>query len=239
MRNNFLRDRASSRGIARDGRNPYGSRGGYVTSSRRGRDRGDMRDYRGRDRGMDSRDYYSEHDSRNDYRGNSYDRGQDYHMGYEHAREHSRPMEYEMYGIGGMRPRMDYGDYQDHGDYRDYRDYRDYQDHGDYRDYGEDSEKEYEEELKKWTEKLKKEDRFGWSKEQIMQQAKSMGVKFEEYDENEFYATYLMMISDYPKSANEPHSYLAMAKAFLEDKDAKLKGSDKLCAYLYTIVLDK
>lgn len=230
MRNNFLRDRASSRGIARDGRNPYGSRGGYVTSSRRGRDRGDMRDYRGgNDRDYrDSRDYYSERDSRNDYRDYAYDRGSDYHMGSQYSREHSRPMEYEMFGIGGMRPRMDYGDY------RDYRDSRDYRDYGD-----EDMDKEYEEELHKWIEKLKKEDRFGWSKEQIMQQAKSMGVKFEEYDENEFYATYLMMISDYPKSANEPHSYLAMAKAFLEDKDAKLKGSDKLCAYLYTIVLGK
>ena len=43
--NRYLRDRASRRVmIQRDGRNPYGSRGGYVTSSRRGRDRAYMND---------------------------------------------------------------------------------------------------------------------------------------------------------------------------------------------------
>lgn len=227
MRNRYLSDRASRRmGMSRDGRNPYGSRGGYVVSSRgRGRDRGDMRgSMRGNDRGMDYNYSMPEYDSRYDYRGNSYDRGSDYHMGSEYHREYSRPMQYELYGVGGMRPRMDYN--YDYGyDYRGGR------------DYGEDMEKEYEEKLHKWIEKLKKHDRFGWNKEQVIQQAKSMGVKFEKYDELEFYATYLMMISDYPKQANEPHSYLAMAKSFLEDEDAELKGSEKLCAYLYTIVL--
>lgn len=205
MRNRYLSDRASRRmGMSRDGRNPYGSRGGYVSSRR----------MRGRDRGMDYNYSIPEYDSRYDYRGNSYDRGQDYPMGYEHYREHSRPMQYELYGVGGMRPRMDYN-----------------------YDYGQDMDKEYEEHLHKWVEKLKKHDRFGWNKDQVIQQAKSMGVRFEKYDEMEFFATYLMMISDYPKIANEPHTYLAMAKSFLEDEDAELKGSEKLCAYLYTIVL--
>lgn len=214
MRNRYLSDRASRRmGMSRDGRNPYGSRGGYVSSRR----------MRGRDRGMDYNYSMPEYDSRYDYRGNSNARGQDYHMGSEYPREHSRPMQYELYGVGGMRPRMDYN--YDYGyDYRG-------------RDYGEDMDKEYEEHLHKWVEKLKKQDRFGWNKDQVIQQAKSMGVRFEKYDEMEFFATYLMMISDYPKIANEPHTYLAMAKSFLEDEDAELKGSEKLCAYLYTIVL--
>ena len=63
-----------------------------------------------------------------------------------------------------------------------------------------------------------------------------MGVKFEDYNEEEFLTTYYMVLSDYPKIANEPHTYLALAKDWLEDKDTALKGSEKLCAYYYEIV---
>lgn len=191
MRNRYLSDRAYRRSrMSSNERNPYGSRGGYVSSRRM------------IDRGM------PEYDSRYDYRGSEY------------PREHSRPMQYELYGVGGMRPRMDYDYGYDYG-----------------YDYAKESEKEYEKDLHEWVEKLKKYDRFGWSKEQVIQQAKSMGVNFDKYDEMEFYATYLMQMSDYPKIANEPHTYLAMAKEWLEDDDVEMKGSDKLCAYLYTIVL--
>ena len=86
-------------------------------------------------------------------------------------------------------------------------------------------------------EKLKKYDRFGWSKEQVIQQAKDMGVKFSDYDEMEFYATYIMLMSDFKKIGNDPYIYLSMAKEWLEDDDVEMKGSEKLCAYLYTIVL--
>ena len=107
-------------------------------------------------------------------------------------------------------------------------------------DYGEDyDKKEYAEELEKWIHKLKKHDRFTWKKEQVIQQAKSMGVRFEKFDEDEFYAIYLMHISDYPQIANEPHTYLAMAKSFLEDDDIARQGSEKVCAYLFDIVLAK
>lgn len=191
MRNRYLSDRAYRRSrMSRDERNPYGSRGGYVSSRRM------------IDRGM------PEYDSRYDYRGSEY------------PREHSRPMQYELYGVGGMRPRMDYDYGYDYG-----------------YDYAKESEKEYEKDLHEWVEKLKKYDRFGWSKEQVIQQAKDMGVKFSDYDEMEFYATYIMLMSDFKKIGNDPYIYLSMAKEFLEDDDAKLKGSEKLCAYLYTIVL--
>lgn len=191
MRNRYLSDRAYRRSrMSRDERNPYGSRGGYVSSRRM------------IDRGM------PEYDSRYDYRGSEY------------PREHSRPMQYELYGVGGMRPRMDYDYGYDYG-----------------YDYAKESEKEYEKYLHEWVEKLKKYDRFGWSKEQVIQQAKDMGVKFSDYDEMEFYATYIMLMSDFKKIGNDPYIYLSMAKEFLEDDDAKLKGSEKLCAYLYTIVL--
>lgn len=197
MRNRYLSDRAYRRSrMSRDERNPYGSRGGYVSSRRM------------RDRGMDYNYSMPEYDSRYDYRGSEY------------PREHSRPMQYELYGVGGMRPRMDYDYGYDYG-----------------YDYAKESEKEYEKDLHEWVEKLKKYDRFGWSKEQVIQQAKDMGVKFSDYDEMEFYATYIMLMSDFKKIGNDPYIYLSMAKEWLEDDDVEMKGSEKLCAYLYTIVL--
>lgn len=224
-RNRYLEDRAMRRRYrdrTMDGRNPYGSRGGYVRS----------------DKAMDNRNYDSERDSRNYDRNNSDYRGQDYHRSYEQSRESYRPMQYEMYGVGGLRPRMN--DYNDYG--HDYargsrRDYNDYNDYGNYdRDYAAEEES-YKKELKELTHKLKKTDRFNLGEEEIIKKAKSMGIKFDDYNEEEYIATYYMMQSDFPGIANDPHSYLAMAKSFLEDKDAKLQGSEKLCKYIYAIVL--
>lgn len=212
MTRDYLRDRASRRYNSRgmrmmDGRNAYGSRGGYVTS-RRGR---------GRDRAMDMGSYYPEHDGRY---GRGYDRGHphsEYNYGGEHYGEHSRPMEYEMYGygIGGMYPRHDYG--------YDYA--------------SDDMEKEWREDIKEWQEKLKKHDKFRHSKDQIIQSAKQMNIMFKDFDEEEFMTTYYMMMSDYPDIATNYQTYIVMAKDFLEDKDSELKGSDKLCAYYYDVVL--
>ena len=147
---------------------------------------------------------------------------------------------------------MDYGhDYPEHmrGDYRGR--YDRYSAEKPYRDYEYDRErygmehdemydgesKEYEHDLKDWIDRLKRKDRFGSTKDDIIRKAKSMDVKFDHFDEDEFYATYLMMVSDYKHVANDPHHYLAMAKEWLMDDDVALTGSDKLCAYLYTIVL--
>lgn len=195
MANRYLQDRASRRSM-RDGRNPYGSRGGYVTSRRGRRDRNDY-DY---DMPRDGRDY-----------------------------DMAQNVSYPMYGIGGYRP------YE--GDMADY-DYARRSGRGrDYYDYAsDDMDEEWKEHLKKWSEKLKKKDRFNMPKDQVLQNAKQMGVKFDMYDEEEFLTTYYMVLSDYPKIANEPHTYLALAKDWLEDKDTALKGSEKLCAYYYEIV---
>lgn len=196
MANRYLQDRAMRRGSMRDGRNPYGSRGGYVTSRRSRRDRSDY-DY---DMPRDGRDY-----------------------------DMAQNVSYPMYGIGGYRPyEGDMGDYdyaRRSGRSRDYYDYA-----------SDDMDEEWKEHLKKWSEKLKKKDRFNMPKDQVLQNAKQMGVKFDMYDEEEFLTTYYMVLSDYPKIANEPHTYLALAKDWLEDKDTALKGSEKLCAYYYEIV---
>lgn len=197
--NRYLRDRAYRRNM-RNGRNAYGSRGGYV-SSKRGmrRDRAmDMEyDYPKYDSG-----YYSEHD---------YPRGhQDYPYSHEQHREHHRPMEYPMYDYRMRDMGYDYAH--------------------------EDMEKEWKEHLEKWHKELKRYDRFNMPKEQIIQSARQMGVSFKHYTEEEFLTAYYMVMSDYPQVANEPHTYLAMAKDWLEDKDSKLQGGEKLCAYYYEVI---
>lgn len=228
MNNRYLQDRAMRRGgrgrdrnmgnMISDGRNPYGSRGGYVTSSRRGRDRA-----------MDYGDYNQQPYNGMDYRYNAQYPNADYHMGGQQYGQYPMPM-YEMYGVGGIQPMYDYNQ----GYMNDYA-------RGRGRDYGYDyasneEDKEWEEHLHKWIEKLKKYDKFNMPKEEIINKAKSMGVKFDKYNEHEFVATYYMMMSDYPSIMSDPHLALVMAKDFLEDKDSELKGSEKLCAYYYEIV---
>ena len=180
------------------------------------RDRADrrrgMRDSRSRGRTYDQR-----YDRESDYRS-------DYHYGgRQMPRMHERP------------PRNDY-----RSDMREY-DYGDYNyDYGsDYRggsDYGDDDE-EYKQHIKKLVERLKHKDRFNLPKQEVIARAKKMGVTFDQYDEEEFYLVYLMMVTDYVGISQEPHAYIAMAKQWLEDDDVMRKGSEKLCAYIYEIVL--
>ena len=166
MKNRYLRDRMIGRDRARrdyrsrDGRNPYGSRGGYVRDSRIG----------------------------------------------------------------------DYGDYR-RNDYND-RDYRGYIDYD--MDYAE-MDEEYKTELEEWCKELKKQVRNSLPKNEILSTAEQMGVRFDKYDEKEFYTTVMMLMSDYP-NIGQPETYIAMAKQWLEDKDSELTGSEKLAAYYYTIV---
>lgn len=160
---------------------------------------------------------------------------QEPYMDYKRPGESYRVYDYEMrndYARGRNRG----PEYNKDDDYR-YERRRDYR--GDYRsDYSdEDYDEEYYEDLEKWIKKLKKDDRFGLNKEQVIQKAQEMGVSFKDYDEEEFYAIYLMHMSDYPQVANEPHTYLAMAKAWLEDKDLHIEPSEKVCKYLYEIVM--
>ncbi len=177
----------------------------------RGRDYGYPMDYRGTDR-----EYGTRYDSR---MGRDRHYPEEYYMGNEQRREYDRPYEYDMtYDM-----RYDYRG----GDYR--RGMRDYAD--------DDYDKEYHEDLEEWTEKLKKYDRFGLSKDQVMQKARDMGVKFEDYEPDEFYAIYLMHVSDYPNISNDPHTYLAMTKSWLEDKDLKIDASEKVCKYMYEIAM--
>ena len=106
------------------------------------------------------------------------------------------------------------------------------------RDYADEYyDEEYERDLDNWIQKLKKKDRFNLPKENVLAKAKEMKVDFKDYDEEEFYAVYLMHISDYPSISNDMRIYLSMAKSWLEDDDIAVDPSEKVCKYLYEIVL--
>ena len=160
-----------------------------------------------RDRGYYPMDDYG-YDSKYDDRG--YSRGGRYRYDDE-----ERYMEYE-------QPRKRIGMYDRNEMRKDYAD--------------DDYEEEWEHDLKDWIQKLKKKDRFNMSKENIIAKAKEMRVDFKDYDEDEFYAVYLMQVSDYPSISNDSRVYLSMAKAWLEDDDVAVDPSEKLCKYYYEIV---
>lgn len=203
--------------------------------------------------GEDERDYRDYEDSRRgDYR--DYQNGaSDYEM------DGRRGVKYTgRYGIGGR----DHNDMQDNGDDRR-RDYRDYEGGGDSAKRGRlryDYENDYEgadyemdgamkmpkRDMEKWKHSLKNEDGTQgehFKKEQIEQMADKLGVEYEHYDEKDFCMVVNMLYSDYCEALKGVFSpekelmvYVKMAKAWLEDKDAAAKGSEKLMVYYYGIV---
>lgn len=145
-----------------------------------------------------------------DYRANNSEYGNrgDSHWGY--------PMGY------GYPERYDYN-YSDRG----YMDRKSKED-----------EEEYHNDLKKWIKKLESKNRFNnVSKDQIIQHAKNMGVKFDEIEELEFYAIYLAMVTDYKSLGGDFTLYIRLAKDFFEDDDIEVSPSEKACIYMYNIVM--
>lgn len=267
MRGRGRRGMMSGRGdMAYDGRNPYGSRGGYVTSSRRGRrDRAmesDMaRGGRGSSRGSnDYGSYDSEYDSRydNDYATGEYNTrdsvyGRELYGYYgdtpfEIKRGYSmrdNEMDYARGGRGRDRG-MDYaGDYERNRDMNyDYarggrRDYG-----NDYRmDYGEDETTLSKEELEDWveelTEKFDAREKEMFKKDKVMKRAEDLGVKFDHFKPEEYYATVVMCYKDYKKTLGSANAdiYLKIAKDWLMDDDVEMKHGEKLAAYYDNVVM--
>lgn len=256
-----------------DGRNPYGSRGGYVVSSR-GRGRGRRRGGRRGDRGMD----YADMGGDMNYTGGrgSYPMGGMRDFGdYENdmARGGDRAMDghYMHGGMGGYQPieamgyfngyygmpEQDYargnrggdrardygydmrgGDYARGGRGRDRAgDYGDYGD--DYGDYGETlSEKELEHWCKKLKDKLEEREKQMFSKEMISQKAKQMGKEMKGFGIEELEVVTLMLYDDYKKSIGQnPDLAIKLAFDWLDDKDASVKGAEKLAVYYDEIVM--
>ena len=200
-----------------DGRNPYGSRGGYVTSRSPRRDR-DMDDY-----GMPKGDYrrggmppmrdYNDYDMRGDM----------------------RRMDYGSYDMRGR----DYGDDYAGHDYADYG-----MDYG-MRDYGEmEYGKMSHKDIENWKNHMKNQDgTMGehFKKEQVMQAARQIGVNPEEYGNEHIFGLVMnMMYSDYCAVAKKfgldrPDFYAELAKAFLNDKDFSGEPEEKVFLYYQCI----
>lgn len=206
-------------GDMRDMRNPYGSQGGYVSSRRPGRDRA-MNDrnsyYAGEFYGMSDHSMNGGYNS--DYARNRRDYGSDYEMGDMRRRDYG-------YDVRGGR---DYGDYREDYGYMPYPDYA--------------SGNLSREELHHWKKKLygemEKSECDMMSEEKILKRAKEMGLKFDDFSEDEFVVAVLAMYTDYCKTLGKANfdMYLKMAKDFLDDKDAGVKYGEKLAAYYDNIV---
>lgn len=231
----YLRMRDGRRG--RDGRNPYGSRGGYV-DSRSGRDyRGRGRDYnmedmRGRDRadmryGNDYRDRndYAEYDSRQDYRDYAdYDMDRDY-GDYQQSRQYSRDYDDMRRSGGQYRPVEAMGYFSGYAGGRDY-----YDGHN----------KLSKKDIKKWEKSLENADGTKGKKydvEQIEKVAQQSGVRFNEYSPEVFTMVVNMMYADYCKVlGGDMMMYVRLAKAFLEDDDFDGEPEEKVMLYYKCIV---
>lgn len=239
-----------------DGRNPYGSRGGYVSSRRARRsgrrDRGmypmyDMNYNSGHSGSRMGRDYNYDMASSQDMRGmgyNNYNHNQDMRSGYDgHYPQGQGSTYYPIQAMGtfegyyGM-PNQDYGmnNRRDYGyDMRGRYDYG-YNYGGDY------GENLTEEELKKWCEKLKhnlsEQEKQMFSKESIAQRVKSMNKEMKDFGEKELEVVTLMLLDDYKKTlGTNPELMIKLAFDWLDDKDAKLKGAEKLAVYHDEIVM--
>lgn len=256
MRGRGRRGMMSGRGdMAMDGRNRYGSAGGYVSSRRPRRDRAmesDMaRGGRGSSRGSnDYGSYDPEYDSRYD---------NDYATGEYNTRDSVYGR--ELYGYYGDTPfeirrgysmrdgGMDYGEedmnydmrmnYPRGGRSRDYGyDYR--------RDYGMDYGHDYKldrQDIEEWTKKLMhgidEKEKEMFNKEKVLNKAKEMGIKFEDFTPEEFYVTVLMVFTDYSKTLGSANIdlYLRLAKDWLMDDDVEMKHGEKLASYYDNVVM--
>lgn len=199
--------------IMRDGRNPYGSRGGYITS----------RDPRRRDRNYEMPEEDYSYDYNQDYARGRMNRQRDMHGFYP----------FELMGRVGYEEMYD-PYIQDMGyDYARGRGMRDYAEGTTLTN----------RELMDWSQKLMKEleekDKNYFKYDNIEKKAKEMGMTFDKYSFDEFYTTVLMMVTDYCKTLGtaNPDVYLRLSKDFLEDKDSALKYSDKLSAYYDCVVM--
>lgn len=212
--------------MMRDGRNPYGSRGGYITSRDPRRRDGARMDYARAGRGeMMGADYnYS---------------GMDYAEKRPDMEDYGYP--FEVYGELEMedfaRGRNARGQYTRDRHFYDPMYMNDYR--YDYAGANMLSNKELMQWNQRLTNELEEKDKNYFKYENIEKKAKDMGMTFDKYSFDEFYTTILMMVTDYCKTLGtaNPDVYLRLAKDFLEDKDSGLKYGEKLAAYYDYVVM--
>ena len=225
----------------RDGRNPYGSEGGYVVSRRA---RGDRR--MGRDYANDYPNRYSDSENQrlNSQREEDYARGRGYDGHYEPIEIMGRFNGYyggaEDYARGMREQDYNYGRDYNYARGRDYG-YMPYPPYMmDYASQG--GEYLSDRDLQMWADKLMKKvedkDKQFLSRENIRKRADEMGIKFEKYSFEEFYVVVLMKYTDHCKTLGTANMdiYLKLAKDFFEDDDTNVRYGEKLAAYYDYIV---
>ena len=197
-----------------------------------------MRD-RGYRRGMDYGMGNYEANIRGDYESDYARRGGDYDDYETDGRRGVKGT--GRYGIGGSmyRGRRD----RSMGDYADYADYDDYGDHEKMRLSKRD--------MTEWKRGLENADGTSgehFMLEQIRNAAGSMNIPLhgDMYDEKDLCLAANMLYSDYCDSLRafipkdkEAMVYTRMARDFLEDDDASVRGKEKLAVYYYCIVSDE
>lgn len=208
--NRFAKDMLMRR--SRDGRNPYGSRGGYVVS-----DRAMNNDYARGGRGGGNRDYadYAEYDNQRDYQNyEKYDYARN-RRDYEQGGQYGRDSGYG-YGVGMFD--YDTEDYAMRG--------------GHYRLSNKD--------IKKWEKGLESADGTRgkkWEVDQVRQIAQQQGIRFEEYSPELLTAVANMLYSDFCKVLGaDPNIYVKLSKAWLEDDDFDGEPDEKAMLYYKCIV---
>lgn len=275
------RQRQQMRRMMQDGRNPYGSEGGYVSSERR-RDGLMMDDMRAYNEGMYPREL-SDMTMQNQpimhdpYMPKDYAMNNQGMMGQSQRADYGSGMPYagvpafyeqngQGYDMAGGRMRREMGSYQGMdghhlpmqgqgmtyypieamGTFNGYYGMNQH-DFGrgqgnqhsqggrrrDYNDYGESlSESELESWCKKLKEQLDDREKQMFSKEAIMQRAKQTGRPMEGFGAKELEVATLMIYTDYKQSIGQ-NIDLAVRLAFdwLTDKDAAVKGAEKLAIY--------
>ena len=158
-----------------------------------------------------------------DMRGGRYDRG-DMDYGYD-MRRGNRGMDYND---------MDYAG----------RDYAIYDQRGDYGYYGMDrhgSDMLDERTLEMWSRELLNElepmHQQKFKMDAVIKKAEEMGIRFDKFTPAEFYATVVMIASDFGKTVgmNNIDLITRMAKDWLCDPDAGVKYGKKLSAYYHHI----
>lgn len=213
----FMRDMARGRmGMGRrDGRNPYGSRGGYITS----------RDPRRRDR--EGREY---REDEHEYLGPEY-------PNREKMRDGHYMYPFELSGRFGYEQEFDPYCEEMMYDYSRGRG-RDYNYGYDYRGGDMLSNRE----LMDWSQKLMQEidekDKGFFKYDNIEKKAKEMGVQFDKFSFDEFYTAVLMIFTDYCKTLGTANLdiYLRLAKDWLCDDDVAMKYGEKLASYYDYVV---
>ena len=235
--NSYMRDYLMRRRMT-DGRNPYGSEGGYVVSRRA---RGDRR--MGRDYANDYPNRYSDSENQrlNIQREEDYARGRGYDGHYEPIEIMGRFNGYyggaEDYARGMREQDYNYG--RDYG-YMPYPPYM--MDYGYGRDYAQGEKYLSDKDLKMWADKLMRDveekDKQFLSRENIRKRADEMGIKFDKYSFEEFYVVVLMKYTDHCKTLGTANMdiYLKLAKDFFEDPDTAVRYGEKLAAYYDYIV---